>query len=108
MILAPRAHPTLQGPLAGLWEEKAQGRQGLVLGPSPGAALLTGASLGISPAPSQAPGQACVCCGDLGWPRGPCLSFLDSFACFAWRGQQPADRFSGSSGAAVGKPGKRP
>lgn len=27
----------------------------------------------ISPAPSQAPGQACVCRGDLGWPD--CLSF---------------------------------
>lgn len=35
---------------------------------------------GSSPAPSQAPGQARVCRGDLGWPG--CLSFGGSFACF--------------------------
>lgn len=72
------------------------GQAGLAQGPPPGAALLTKFSPRLSPAPSQDPGQACVCCGDLGWP-GPVFHSRAAFACFLPWGQAPAP--AGSLGA---------
>lgn len=87
----PSSPVPLPQPGAWVWEGKAQGRQGLARGPPPGAVLLTVFSCRLSPAPSQALGQACVCCGDLGRP-GPSFilgQLLLAFCCGAGRPAMP-------------------